>query len=291
MYLEFFQLREYPFQVVNDARYFFQSTIHAEALANMIYTIQQRKGMVLITGEIGSGKTFVGNMLASRLGESAQVVMVAHPPDSPKQLLRALAEALDVRASAADDKLALVKGIQNRLLRAQRRGKPVALILDEVQSLSDKALEEVRFVWNWESHGQRLIQIVLIGQSELRDRLRDRKWESFLQRVVLAYHLGPLNVADTARYILHRRKTAALNGSPLRFTVRALEYIYRITGGVPRLINTLCDNTLLLAYSMGTAKISSGIVAQVAREMTAWSIKEPPPEPPADPAEDAEEGR
>ena len=291
MYLEFFQLREYPFQVVNDARYFFQSTIHAEALANMIYTIQQRKGMVLITGEIGSGKTFVGNMLASRLGESAQVVMVAHPPDSPKQLLRALAEALDVRASATDDKLALVKGIQQRLLRTQRRGKPVALILDEVQSLSDKALEEVRFVWNWESHGQRLIQIVLIGQSELRDRLRDRKWESFLQRVVLAYHLGPLNVADTARYILHRRKMAALNGSPLRFTVRALEYIYRITGGVPRLINTLCDNTLLLAYSMGTAKISSGIVAQVAREMTAWSIKEPPPEPPADPAEDAEEGR
>ena len=277
MYLEFFNLREFPFSIGCDGRFFFESEAHAEALANMLYTIQHRKGMVLVTGEVGTGKTFIGSMLSSHLGGAAQVVMVKHPPDSPKQLLRAVAEGMGARVSEADDKIKLVNQLERYLDRMHRRRKLVALILDEAQSLSDQTLEEIRFIWNWERDGQRLLQIVLIGQPELRERLRQPKWESFLQRIVLSYHLGGLSRQDTARYILHRRKAAALNSSPLRFTLRALEYIHAASGGVPRLVNILCDNALLRAYARNTTKITSGIVERAAREMTAWTRENPPP--------------
>lgn len=278
MYLEFFNLREFPFTIGCDGRFFFESEAHAEALANMLYSIQHRKGMVLVTGEVGTGKTFVGSMLSARLGNAAQVVMVRHPPDSPKQLLRAVAEGLGARVSVTDDKLKLVSQLEKYLERIHRRGRLVALIVDEAQSLSDQTLEEIRFIWNWERDGQRLVQIVLVGQPELRDRLSHPRWESFLQRIVLSYHLGNLSRQDTARYILHRRKAAAMNSSPLRFTLRALEYIHTASRGIPRLINILCDNALLRAYAKNTTKITSRIVERAAREMTAWTRENPPPE-------------
>ena len=278
MYLSFFKLTEFPFSIACDEKFFFESQSHAEALANMLYTIQQRKGMVMITGEIGSGKTFLGSMLSSRLGKAAQSVMVKHPPDSAKQLLRAVAEGLDVKVSRGDDKLTLVNRVEKALERLYRRRRLAALILDEVQSLPDQALEEVRFMWNWERDGQRLLQIVLIGQPELRERLRHGIWESFLQRIALSYHLDPLSREDAARYVLHRRDKAARNDSPLRFTSRSLEYIYAAARGVPRLINTICDNALLKAYAENSTTITGRIVAGAAREMTCWGVDGEPPD-------------
>ena len=278
MYLEFFNLKEFPFSIGSDEKYFYESDIHAEALANMLYTIQQRKGMVLITGEVGSGKTFLSSMLASRLGKSALVVSVRHPPDSAKQMLRAVAEGIGVRVGRTDDKLTLVKELENKLERHLRRDRLVAVILDEVQDLPDEAMEQIRLMWNWEVDGQRLVQLVLVGQPELRPRLQEPKWESLQQRIVLSYHLGALTAADTAKYILHRRKIAAKNGNcPMRFTIRALEDIHEITKGIPRLINILCDNALLTAYAANTTKITSGIVAKVVRNMTTWSLNPPAP--------------
>ncbi len=273
MYLDFFKLKEFPFSIASEERYFFESEIHAEALANMLYTIQQRKGMVLVTGEVGAGKTFLGSMLANQLGKSALVGNVRTPPDSAKQMLRAVAESIGIRVTKDDDKLTLANELEQKLSRHLRRGRLVALILDEVQDLPDEAMEQIRLMWNWEIEGQRMLQIVLIGQPELRDRLREPKWESLQQRIVLSYHLGNLTPADTARYVMHRRRVAAKDGCTLRFTIRALEDIHEITKGIPRLINVLCDNALLTAYAAETTKITSTIVAKVVNSMTTWSLR------------------
>ncbi len=275
MYLGFYNLKEYPFSTGSDARYFYESDIHSEALANMVYTVQQRKGMVLITGEVGAGKTFLSSMLAERLGDKAVVVRLGHPPDSSKQLLRAVAEGVGQRVAPSDDKLTLVQRVEGKLDKLYRRHRLAAVILDESQDMPDDAMEEIRLMWNWERDGHRLIQIVLVGQPELRERLSEPKWESLQQRIVLSYHLGRLTPVDTAHYVLHRRKVAAQDGSRLRFTVSALEAIYESTRGIPRLINTLCDNALLTAYSQNTDKITSGIVNKVVREMTCWSMYRP----------------
>jgi general secretion pathway protein A len=275
LYLEFFNMKEPPYTSASDGRFFYESDQHAEALANMLYTIQHRKGMVLVTGEIGSGKTFLSSMLASRLDGTSLVAHVRHPSDSGKQLLRAVAQALDIKASADEDRQTLVSRIEDQLKRLNRR-RVVAAILDESQDMADSAMEEIRLMWNWEADGRRLLQIVLVGQPQLRDRLMEEKWEALQQRVAMSYHLGRLSPKDTARYILHRRHIAAPSGSPLQFTIHALEGIYKASRGVPRLINMICDNALLLAYSKSTCKVSSGIIAEVLKDMTFWHRGELP---------------
>ena len=284
MYLKFFNLKEFPFAIGSDERFFFESGIHAEALANMQYVVEQRKGMVLITGEVGAGKTFLSHILATRLERIAQVIMITHPPDSAKQLLRAVAEGLDVKTTRVDDKLDLVQQLDKNLERLHRRGKLVAAIFDEAQDMPDEALEQIRLLWNMEREAQRLIQMVLVGQPQMRDRLKLEKWESLRQRVVLSYHLGRLSPQDTARYVLHRRQVASQNGCLLRFTPQALERVHQATRGIPRLINIVRDNCLLTAYAKSSFTINDAIVCEVLRDMTCWPIQTAPaePEPTAD---------
>jgi general secretion pathway protein A len=277
MYLAFFNLREFPFATGCDERFFFESAIHAEALANMLYTVQQRKGMVLITGEVGAGKTLLSNVLASRLGLSAATAALRHPPSSARQLLRAVAEQFDLRVDEALEKLPLVGRIREHLSQMHHRGRLAAAILDEVQDYPDMVLEEVRLMWNWEEDAQRLLQLVLIGQPELRQRIAQPQWEPLRQRIVLSYHLGPLGREDTARYIHHRLAVAAAGEARLRLTDEAMGDIYEATRGIPRLINTLCDNALLTAYARDTHAVDRPIVRSVLRDMTCWSLQSPPP--------------
>jgi len=276
MYLGFFGLGEYPYANGCDEKYYYESHLHAEALSNMLYTIKQRRGMVLITGDVGSGKTYLGGVLASRLDLSTDVATISHPPGSARQLLRAVLTGLGASPHKDADRQELAEEAETVLVKLACRNRTVALVLDECQGLSDEAMEEVRLMWNWERQGQRLIQIILIGQPELRRRLQEPRWESLRQRIILSYHLGRLSAQATAKYILHRRQVAALGDSPLRFTLEAMKLIYRTTKGIPRLINSLCDNALLVAYGRGQHKITSDIVETVVRDMTCWSLNRLP---------------
>lgn len=275
MYLGFYKLKEFPFAITCDERFFYESAIHAETLANMMYTVQQRKGMVLITGEVGAGKTFIGNMLGARLGPGCLTVMMKNPPQSAKQLLRAIAARVGVNVRTSADKQYLVEELEQHLVRLHNRGRLVALILDESQDLPAQSLEEVRLVWNWEDKGQRLVQIILIGQPELRERLLEAKWEPLRQRIVLSYHLGRLSAEDTSGYIDHRIRVASDDGCLVAFTPEAKTDIHAATDGIPRLVNVLCDNALLVGYAKSIHVIDRPIVAEVIRDMTCWGLRVP----------------
>ena len=272
MYLEYFKLKAFPFSLGCDERFFYKSATHTQALSHMLYAIEQRKGMVLVTGDVGAGKTFLGSLLVSRLGKSVQAVRLAHPPDSGKQLVRAIAEGFGVKVPRDDDKQQLFSRLAKGLERLYHRRRVAVTIIDEAQDLGDQAMRQVRLIWNLERDGQRLMQFVLIGQAQLRERLGQPQWESLQQRVAWSYHLAALGAADTAKYVLHRRRVAAANGTPLRFTARALESVYQATGGIPRLINALCDEALLTAYARDTVKITSGIISDAAEHMT-WCMR------------------
>jgi general secretion pathway protein A len=283
MYLSFYNLREFPFAITCDDRFFYESTVHAEALANMMYTVQQRKGMVLVTGEVGAGKTFVGNMLDSRLGVGCQTVMIGNPPQSGKQLISVLSRRIGMNVRSSADKVSLQEELERYLVGLNARGRLVALIVDEAQDLSPASLEELRLLWNWEQGGQRLIQIVLIGQPELRQRLLEPKWEALRQRIVLSYHLRHLSATDTPAYVAHRLRVAGGDGCSARFEPSATASIHAATDGIPRLINVLCDNALLVGYAKGVHSIDGPIITEVVRDMTCWGLRTPQPVPQAAP--------
>ncbi len=271
MYLDFYNLREYPFSIGCDAKYFYESAVHAEALANMEYTVRQRKGMVLVTGEVGAGKTFLGTMLGARLGLGTLAAMVRHPPQSSKQLLRALAAKAGLTVPNRADRLALVEELEQYLERLHRRGRTAALFVDEAQDLPASVLQELRLIWNWERDGQRLVQIVLIGQPELRDRILEPKWEPLRQRIVLSYHLGPLPAEDAGTYVAHRLAVASEGRSLADFSLEAVCRVYEAAEGIPRLINVICDNCLLTGYAKGTRRLDAALVDEVLRDMTVWN--------------------
>ncbi len=279
MYLEFYKLKEFPFSITCEEKFFYESAIHAETLANMMYTVQQRKGMVLITGEVGAGKTFLGNMLGARLGAGCLTIQMQNPPQSAKQLVRAVAAHIGVNVRSSADKQSLVEELEQHLIRLHNRGRLVALILDESQDLPAVSLEEIRLLWNWENKGQRLVQIVLIGQPELRQKLKEAKWEPLRQRIVLSYHLGHLSAEDTCGYIDHRIAVASDDGCLAEFTHEAKADIYAATDGIPRLINVLCDNALLVGYAKSIHLIDKPIIAEVLRDMTCWGLRVPDPQP------------
>ena len=281
MYLDFYKLNEYPFSIGCDAKFFYESAVHKEALANMQYTVQQHKGLVLVTGEVGSGKTFLGTMLGNRVGVGVTTVMVSHPPRSGKQLLRAVATRAGLNVSDPNDESSLVDELEAYLQRLHRRGRTVALVIDEAQDLAPAALEELRLMWNWEREGQRLVQIVLIGQPELRDRLAEPKWEALRQRILLSYHLGPLSSEETVAYITHRLKVASDGLCLADFTNSALQTIHEAADGIPRLVNIVCDNTLLAGYTKGVYHLYTDIVNEVLRDMIWLGCSSPPPPLPA----------
>lgn len=230
----------------------------------MSYAINERKGFVVITGEIGSGKTTVCRALLSRLSPNTKVSLILNSHLSSKELISTILEELGVEP-VRGTKSRLLSQLNNFLIEELSQDNNIVLIIDEAQNLSQRVLEEIRMLSNLETEKEKLIQIILIGQPELREKLHLRSLEQFRQRISLYYHLTPLNKKDTKGYISHRLTQASANGCDI-FSPRAINRIYEYSKGIPRLINTLCDRALLNGYIYNKQRIDKHIIEESIKE-------------------------
>ncbi len=265
MYLEYFGLHEAPFSVAPNPRFLFMSSQHEEAFAHLVYGLGQSGGFVLLTGEVGTGKTTLCRHLLERLPQDVDVALIFNPRLSAVELLSAIGDELEAPYPKGSQSLKLlVDALNTHLLASNARGRRTVLIIDEAQNLSLDVLEQIRLLTNLETDRAKLLQVILIGQPELRRMLEAEELRQLTQRVTARYHLGHLSAEDTRAYILHR---LTLSGGQSRvFTEGALRRVHRRSDGIPRVINTLCDRALLGAFTSNHHQVDQGIVRKAARE-------------------------
>ncbi|MCP5056348.1 MAG: AAA family ATPase [bacterium] len=265
MYTQFYGLREKPFSLSPDPRYLFLADPHREALAHLLYGIEQGEGFICVTGEVGTGKTTLCRTLLGRLEAGTEVAFIFNPQLSGLELLQAINAELGLPVED-HDRRQLHEQLNRFLLAKRRDGRRVLLIVDEAQVMERDALEQVRLLSNLETNTAKLIQIVLIGQPELDTMLESPDLRQLRQRISVRWRLTPLSVTDTRDYVRHRLRIAA--GAPRElFTDLALREIHRRSGGIPRLINLLCDRALLAGYAAEAKAIGLGLVTQTDREV------------------------
>jgi len=265
MYREYYGLRESPFNITPDPRYLFFSRKHREAFDHIRYGIDRRSGFIQITGDVGAGKSTLCRAILQTLDAPVATALILNPVMTSIQLLRAVLRELDLPAGG-NDRLALIDRLNTFLLEKASKNEAVVLFVDEAQDLSPDLLEQIRLLSNLETDDQKLLQIVLIGQPELRETLARRELRQLSQRITVRYHLGPLEDAETEAYIHHRLGIAGAQGSP-RFSRWALRSIHRRTGGVPRLINALCDKALLCGYVEDRDELGWWQIRRAARDL------------------------
>ena len=267
MYAPFFGLKQAPFSIAPDPHYLFMSERHREALAHLLYGLDGGGGFVLLTGEIGAGKTTVCRCFLEQIPPNCNVAYIFNPKLTVTELLQAICDEFHVPVAAGAQTVKDYVDPLNAFLLAQHAaGRNNVLIIDEAQNLSADVLEQLRLLTNLETAERKLLQVVLIGQPELRGMLARPELEQLAQRVIARFHLGALAEAETAQYIRHRLTVAGLTGA-LPFDRAALRLIHQITRGVPRRINLLCDRALLGGYAGGQAVITPAIVRRAAAEV------------------------
>ena len=267
MYTDFFGLNEKPFSITPDPRYLFMSERHGEALAHLVYGVTESGGFIQLTGEVGTGKTtLVRTLLLNRMPGNADVAVVLNPQLSVVEFLATICEELhiDVGHNRGSIK-AQTDALNQHLLAAHANGRRTILVVDEAQNLSPAVLEQVRLLTNLETAKQKLLQIILIGQPELRDLLARNDLRQLAQRITGRYHLEPLTREETAQYIEHRLKVAGALGEV--FDSGAKKAVFRLSGGVPRLINVICDRALLGAYSVNSRRVNRRLAMRAAAEV------------------------
>jgi general secretion pathway protein A len=312
MYTSFFGLNEKPFSITPDPRYLVMSERHGEALAHLVYGVTESGGFIQLTGEVGTGKTtLVRTLLLNRMPDNADVAVVMNPQLSVLEFLATICEELhiDVPHNRGSIK-AQTDALNRHLLKAHAAGRRTILVVDEAQNLTPAVLEQVRLLTNLETAKQKLLQIILIGQPELRDLLARNDLRQLAQRITGRYHLEPLTSEETAHYIEHRLKVAGALGEV--FDGSAKKETFRLSQGVPRLINVICDRALLGAYSRESRQVDSRLIRRAAAEVrgqlerspwlrpvavaagviglaiiaaSLWSINQPQATPPPDVAE------
>jgi len=265
MYREFYGLREAPFNITPDPRYLFFSRKHREAFDHILYGIEEGRGFIQITGDVGAGKSTLCRAVLQTLDSDTASALILNPVMTSIQLLRSILRELDLN-SRGNDRLILVERLNEFLLKKASANETVVLFIDEAQDLSPELLEHLRLLSNLETDNQKLLQIVLIGQPELREILSRQELRQLSQRITVRYHLGSLEKAETEAYIQHRLGIAGAQGRPT-FTRQALWSIHRRTGGVPRLINALCDKTLLCGYVEDRDELGWWQVRRAARDL------------------------
>ncbi len=265
MYLEFLGLREKPFSVTSDPSFLYLSKRHREALSHMIYGIRERKGFIEITGEIGTGKTTLCKALLRQLDPNTKTALILHSGLSELQLLQAIVQDFGLDPMR-NDRLHMYNSLNRFLLDQAVLGNNIVLIIDEAQNLSLRLLEQIRMLSNLETDKDKLIQIVLVGQPQLRDKLKSPALQQLQQRIGVRYHILPLDLDEVGTYLGHRLHVAGSDGS-LRWMDEAIEEVYRCSKGVPRLINLICDRALLACYVFRVKEVDRGIIQRSYQEL------------------------
>ena len=273
MYEAFYGLRERPFNLTPDPKYLYLSDKHKEAFAHLLYGIKNRSGFVMISGEIGTGKTTLCRNMLSQMDANTQVAFIFNPFLNPIELLKKINQEFGV-VSEADNVLALTEELNEHLLHAAAHGKNSVLVIDEAQNLEPQVLEQIRLLSNLETDSEKLLQIILIGQPELAEKLALHELRQLNQRITARYHLKPLNALETLQYIAYRIHVAG-GRKRLNFTKGAIKSVYRHSGGVPRMINALCDRALLIGYTREQHIITARIVRRAAREIRGEKVGAP----------------
>jgi general secretion pathway protein A len=265
VYLEYYGLKEPPFNITPNPRFLFFSAKHREAFNHLLYGIRERKGFVQLTGEVGAGKTTLCRALLDKLGQNFSTALILNPVLDADQLIKAIAMELGLHVKGLD-RLEAVAEINRFLLQQIEQGKDTVLIIDEAQDLTHALLEQVRLLSNLETDERKLLQIVLMGQPELRDRLNDHSLRQLRQRITVRYHLNPLKHNEVSQYIQHRLQVSGANGAPY-FTMPAVWRIFRYSHGIPRMINAVCDKCLLAGYVQQRDKVDYRMVGMAVREL------------------------
>jgi general secretion pathway protein A len=267
MYLTFFGLNEKPFAITPDPRYLYLSERHAEALAHLLYGINEAGGFVQLTGEVGTGKTTIVRSLLAQTPKNAEIALILNPRMTAPEFLLTICEELGIGVpdSAQQSLKDLVDILSEYLLHAHSQGQRVVLVVDEAQNLSPDVLEQVRLLTNLETNTQKLLQIILIGQPELRELLSRNELRQLAQRITGRYHLSPLSHDETIAYVRHRLRVAGATSDI--FAHGALNEVFRLSGGVPRVINVISDRALLGAYSLDRHRVTPGLVRHAASEV------------------------
>jgi general secretion pathway protein A len=278
MYKEYFGLKENPFSIAPDPHYFYMSEGHREALAHLVYGINSAGGFILLTGEVGTGKTTVCRCLFDHLPKNAEIAFILNPKLTVEELLASLCDEFGISYPAGNrSNKVFVSAINDYLLNAHEEGKQAILIIEEAQNLSVEVLEQIRLLTNLETSERKLLQIVLLGQPELRDMLAQPQLRQLSQRVTARYHLGPLTKEEVSAYVNHRLSVAGLVRNGL-FSESILKKLFLLTGGIPRLINVICDRALIGTFSQGKDHVDKKTLVTAALEMSGkkehWWLQE-----------------
>lgn len=266
MYNRFFGFDADPFRVNPDPRFLYMSEGHAEALATLLYAVQERKGFITLTGEVGVGKTTILNALLAKLGPGVQTAYLFNTALEVQDLFAALFEELELEPVEPWRKSAALSRLNHYLIDRMMKGQQTLLIVDEAQNLSDALLEEIRMLSNLETPESKLLQIMLVGQPELAEKLSQPKLRQLRQRVELRHAIRPLHAQETASYVRERQ---LVGGHPRGdcFTSSAERAVYRWSHGIPRVVNVLCDNALIVAFSRQSLRVSAQMVDEAARDL------------------------
>lgn len=273
MYREYFGLKEAPFSIAPDPHYFFISEGHREALAHLMYGVNSDSGFVLLTGEVGAGKTTVCRCLLKQIPSNCEVALILNPKVSSLELLASICDEFRIPYPKGHETIKdLVARINEFLIQTSEQGKKAILIIEEAQNLSVEVLEQVRLLTNLETDQRKLLQIIMVGQPELREILAKPELRQLSQRITARYHLGPLRSSEIAAYVDYRLSKAGLLRGQL-FPVSLMRTLYDLTGGLPRLINVICDRALLGAYTQGKDSVDKTTLLTAASEVSGKLIR------------------
>lgn len=270
MYCKYYGLKERPFNVTSDPAFFFSSKKHKEALSHLLYGVSQRKGIIVLTGEIGTGKTTICRFFLNQIGKNVKTAFILNPTFSETQLLESIIKDFGLNLKN-NSKLGMVTELNNFLLKESNAGNNLVLIVDEAQNLKPALLEQIRLLSNLETEKDKLLQVILVGQPELNSRLNLYDLRQLRQRIMVRYHIGPLDSGEIKDYINWRLEIAG-SEKKIEFSSEALDLISRFSAGTPRLINIICDRALLAGFVNETAYLDFNILKSCVEELDSYSV-------------------